>query len=168
MENLLEIGQIVNTYGIKGFLKIVPLLDNINQFKEFKKVYIELKNESYEEFDVEEVKFSKNLVLLKLKGIEDINQAEIFKGKYIKQKRENIKLEKGAHFIVDLIGLEVFTEEGIKLGNILEVLQPGANDVYVVKNKDEKEILIPVIPDVVKKIDLENKKVIVKLLEGLI
>lgn len=167
MESLLEVGQIVNSYGIKGFLKIVPLVDNNNQFKEFKKLYVQ-KNKSFEELNVEEVKFAKDLVLLKAQGIDSIEEAIKLKNLYIYAKREDIKLEKGAHFIVDLIGLEVYTEDGKFLGILKEVLQPGANDVYVVENESKEQILLPVIPDVIKNIDIEGKKVVVHLLEGLL
>ena len=108
------------------------------------------------------------MVLLKFKGIETIEQAEELRNIYIQAKRSDIKLEKGAYFIVDLIGLEVYTEEGELLGTLKEVLQPGANDVYIVENKVKQEILLPVIPDVVKQVDIEGKRIIVKLLEGLI
>ena len=167
MESLLEVGQIVNTYGIKGFVKVKPLVDSNNQFKDFKILYIQEKN-NLRELCIEEVKFSKDLVLLKFKGIDTIEQAEELRNYYIQAKREDIKLEKGAHFIVDLMGLEVCTEEGELLGILKEVLQPGANDVYVVEDESEKQILLPVIPDVIKKIDIEGKKIIVKLLKGLI
>lgn len=167
MESLLEVGQIVNTYGIKGFVKVVPLVDNNNQFKSFKTLYIQDKN-GIQELFIDEVKFSKNLVLLKFKEIETIEQAEELRNYYLQAKRSDIKLEKGAYFIVDLIGLEVYTENGELLGILKEVLQPGANDVYVVENEAKQQILLPVIPDVIKNIDIEGKKVIVKLMEGLI
>lgn len=167
MESLLEVGQIVNTYGIKGFVKVVPLVDDNNQFKNFKTIYIQEKK-ALKELHIEEVKFSKNLVLLKFKDIDTIEQAEELRNYYLQAKRSNIKLEKGAYFIVDLIGLEVYTEEGEFLGILKEVLQPGANDVYVVENEKKQQILLPVIPDVIKKVDIEGNKVIVKLLEGLI
>ena len=167
MESLLEVGQIVNTYGIKGFVKVNPLVDNNNQFKSFKTLYIQEKN-NIKELQIEEVKFFKNLVLLKFKGIETIEQAEELRNMYIQAKRSDIKLEKGAHFIVDLIGLEVYTAEGELLGKLKEVLQPGANDVYIVENEAKKEILLPAIPDVIKKIDIEGNRMIVKLLDGLI
>ena len=128
MEGLLEVGQIVNTYGIKGFVKVNPLVDNNNQFKSFKTLYIQQKN-NLKELQVEELKFSKNQVLLKFKGIETIEQAEELRNYYLQAKRSDIRLEKGAYFIVDLIGLEVYTEEGELLGVLKEVLQPGANDV---------------------------------------
>jgi len=167
MESLLEVGQIVNTYGIKGFVKVNPLVDNNNQFKSLKTLYIQVKN-NIKELQVEEVKFSKNQVLLKFKGIETIEQAEELRNYYLQAKRSDIKLEKGAYFIVDLVGLEVYTEEGEILGTLKEVLQPGANDVYVVENEAKQEILLPVIPDVIKQVDIEGKKIVVKLLEGLI
>lgn len=167
MDSLLEVGQIVNSYGIKGFLKVVPLVDNNHQFKEFEKLYIQ-ENRIYRELKLEEVKFSKNLVLLKVEGIDRIEEALKLKNLYLYAKREDIKLEEGAYFIVDLIGLEVYTEEGELLGTLKEVLQPGANDVYVVENKENKQILLPVIPDVVKQINIAEKKVIVHLLNGLI
>ena len=167
MEGLLEVGQIVNTYGIKGYIKVNPLVDNNSQFEDFKVLYI-LQNKQLKELQVENVKYSKNQVLLKLKGIETIEQAEELRNYYLQAKRSDIKLKEGAHFIVDLIGLEVYTEEGEVLGKIIDVLQPGANDVYIVENKSKKEILLPAIPDVVKKIDIDGKKMIIKLLEGLI
>ena len=123
MESLLEVGQIVNTYGIKGFVKVNPLVDNNNQFKSFKTLYIQAKN-NLKELQVEEVKFSKNQVLLKFKGIETIEQAEELRNYYLQAKRSDIRLEKGAYFIVDLIGLEVYTEEGELLGILKEVLKP--------------------------------------------
>lgn len=167
MESLLEVGQIVNTYGIKGFVKVIPLVDNNNQFKSFKTLYIQEKND-LKELHIEEVKFSKNLVLLKCKDIDTIEQAEELRNYYLQAKRKDIKLEKGAHFIVDLIGLEVYTEEGVFLGKLKDVLQPGANDVYIIEDDFKKEILLPAIPDVIKKIDIEGNKMIVKLLKGLI
>lgn len=123
MEGLLEVGQIVNTYGIKGFVKVNPLVDNNNQFKNFKTLYIQQKS-NLKELQIEQVKFSKNLVLLKFKGIETIEQAEELRNYYLQAKRSDIKLEKGAYFIVDLIGLEVYTEEGNLLGTLKEVLKP--------------------------------------------
>ena len=123
MESLLEVGQIVNSYGIKGFVKVKPLVDRNNQFQSFKTLYIQ-NGKNVQELEVEEVQFSKDLVLLKLKGIDTIEQAETLRNVYIQAKRSDIQLEEGAHFIVDLIGLEVYTQEGNFLGTIKEVLQP--------------------------------------------
>ena len=164
MDNLLEVGQIVNTYGIKGFVKVKPFVDHKEQFKSFTLLYIESK----QELVIEEVKFAKEMVLLKFQGIDTIEQAENLRNYYLQAKRSDIPIEEGAHFIVDLIGREVYTEDGTFLGILKEVLQPGANDVYVVENEAKKQILLPVIPDVVKTIDIANNKIIVNLLEGLI
>ena len=166
MESLLEVGKIVNSYGIKGYLKVVPLVDNKEQFEAFKTLYIKNKQKN-EMLEVQNVKYSKDLVLLKVVGIETIEEALQYKNEYLLAKREDITLEEGAHFIVDLIGLEVVTDTGEILGTLTEVLQPGANDVYVVK-KDGKEILLPAIPDVIKNIDIDGKKITVHLLDGLI
>lgn len=168
MGQLLEIGQIVNTYGIKGFLKVVPYTDNIKRFDDLETIYIEIKNE-LEEYEIEEVKYSKNMVLLKLKGIDDINEAEKYKNLYLKIDRKNaVKLPRNSYFIVDLIGLEVYSDSNNELlGNIVDVFPTGSNDVYVVKDELGKQILLPAISDVIKNVDIENKKMIVHLIEGL-
>ena len=168
MEQLMEIGQIVNTYGIKGYLKIVPYTDDITRFEKLESIYIEVKKE-LKDFIIEDVKYSKNLVLLKLKGIDDINSAEIYKNCYIKISRsQSVKLPENSYFIVDLIGLNVYTDNDEELGNIIDVFSTGANDIYVVKNELGKQVLLPAISDVIKKVDIQNKKMIVHLIDGLI
>ncbi len=168
MEQLMEIGQIVNTYGIKGYLKIVPYTDDITRFEKLESIYIEVKKE-LKDFIIEDVKYSKNLVLLKLKGIDDINSAEIYKNCYIKIPRSQaVKLPENSYFIVDLIGLNVYTDNDEELGNIIDVFSTGANDIYVVKNELGKQVLLPAISDVIKKVDIQNKKMIVHLIDGLI
>lgn len=168
MENLMEIGQIVNTYGIKGFVKVVPFTDNINRFEDLKTVYVETKK-GLENFEIEEVKYAKNTVLLKLKGIDDINIAEKYKNCYIKISRENaVKLPEDTYFIVDLLDIKVYTDEDIYLGNIIDVYPTGSNDIYVVKNEEGKQVLLPAIGEVIKTVDIENKKMVVHLLDGLI
>ncbi len=168
MENLMEIGQIVNTYGIKGFVKVVPFTDNINRFEDLKTVYVETKK-GLENFEIEEVKYAKNTVLLKLKGIDDINIAEKYKNCYIKISRENaVKLPEDTYFIVDLLDIKVYTDEDIYLGNIIDVYPTGSNDIYVVKNEEGKQVLLPAIGEVIKKVDIQNKKMVVHLLDGLI
>ena len=167
MQKLLEIGQIVNSYGIKGFLKVVPYTDNITRFDSLKTIYIE-KNKKLEEMQIEEVKYHNNLVLLKLKGIDDINDTLEYKNCYIKiDRKDAVELPKNSYFIVDLIGLEVYTEEGTLIGTLVDVFPTGSNDVYVVKDELGKQILLPAIGDVIKDVQLENKKMIVHLIEGL-
>lgn len=168
MEEYLEIGQIVNTSGLKGFLKVIPLTDDITRFEDLKTVYIQEKKDLVE-FKIQEVKYSKNMVLLKLEGIDDIGEAEKFKNFYIKINRKDaVQLEEDSYFIVDIIGCKVFTDENEFLGKVIDVFQTGSNDVYTVKNNEDKEILLPAIEDVIKDIDIANKKIVVKLMDGLI
>lgn len=168
MNDFLEIGQIVNSYGIKGFFKVVPFTDDITRFNNLKNIYIE-KNKKLEKKEIEEVKYHKNLVLLKIKGIDDINDTEQYKNCYLKIDRENaVQLPEDTYFITDIIGIEVFTEDGEFLGNVIDVFPTGSNDVYVVKDELGKQILLPAIGNVIKKVDIISKKMTVKLIAGLI
>ena len=163
-----EIGQIVNTFGIKGFVKVKPFTDDMERFEELKTILV-VKNQNMIEMEIEEVKYQQYVVLLKLKGIEDINMAEKYKGCYIKIKRENArKLPKDTYFIADLIGLEVYTDDGKLLGKVDDIYNNKSNDIYVVKDELGKQILLPGIKDVIKQIDIENEKIVVHILEGLI
>jgi 16S rRNA processing protein RimM len=168
MEEYLEIGQIVNTNGLKGFLKVKPLTDDITRFEELETVYIQKAKELIE-FKIQEVKYVKNMVLLKLEGIDDITEAEKYKNFYIKINRKDaVELDEDSYFIIDIIGCEVFTEENQKLGKVVDVFPTGSNDVYTVKNEEGKEILLPAIADVIKDVDVKNKKIVIHLMEGLI
>lgn len=164
----LEIGQIVNTFGIKGMVKVKPFTDDIRRFDELKTVYVE-KNSNQTEYEIEEVKYHKDMVLIKFKGIDKVEQAEMLRNSYLTVSRDSVeKLEEGRYYIVDLLGLEVYTDEQILLGTLEDIFNTGSNDIYVVKGKQGKQILLPSIQDVIKQIDIENKKIIVHLLPGLI
>lgn len=168
MEEFLEIGQIVNSYGIKGFAKVVPFTDDITRFEKLKTLYVEYKDR-LEEVIIQEVKYHKNLVLLKIKGIDTIEQIEKYRNCYLKINRKDaVKLPEDTYFIVDLIGLEVYDQEENLLGTIIDVFPTGSNDVYVVKNELGKQILLPAIASVIKKVDIPNKKMMVNLIEGLV
>ena len=168
MNDFLEIGQIVNSYGIKGFFKVVPFTDDITRFDDLDSIYIE-KNKKLEKKVIEEVKYHKNLVLLKIRGIDDINDTEQYKNCILKIDRADaVELPEDTYFITDLIGIEVYTEENQLLGNITDIFPTGSNDVYVVKNELGKQILLPAIGEVIKNVDIQAKKVIVKLIPGLI
>ena len=168
MENFLEIGQIVNSYGLKGQMKIVPFTDDITRYSDLKTIYIEM-NKQLKEFKIEQVKYHKNNVLIKLEGIDDINDTEQFKNCYVKVDRTNaVELPEDSYFIVDLLGLEVFTEDNNLLGKIVDVFPTGSNDVYVVKDELGKQILLPAIGEVIKNVDIPNKKMIVNLIKGLV
>lgn len=167
MQKYFEVGQIVNTFGIKGQLKVKPFTDDMERFEELKTVYICKKNEM-KKVEIEDVKYNKQCVLLKVKGIEDLTQAEKYKGLFLKIDRKDAKkLPKDTYFIADILGLEVYTDEGELLGKVDDIFPTGANDVYVVKDELGKQILLPSIPEVLKEIDLEKGKVIVHLIEGL-
>jgi len=167
MQKYFEVGQIVNTFGVKGLLKVKPFTDNVERFEELETVYICKKNEM-KQAKIEEVSYHKGMVLLKIKGIDDLNEAEKYKGLFLKIERKDAKkLPEGTYFIADLIGLDVYTDNEKYLGKVDDIFQTGSNDVYVIKDELGKQILLPGIPDVLKKIDLENERITVHLLKGL-
>lgn len=168
MLQYLKVGQIINTHGIRGEVKVYPLTDDIKRFKKLKYVFIR-NGEEYKKVDIEGVNFFKNFVILKLSGIESMSDAEKYKNIYIYVDRENaVKLPDDSYFIADLIGLKVETTEGEELGSITSVFSTGSNDVYEIKSQHGKTILIPAIKDVVKLVDIDNGRMIINLLEGLI
>lgn len=165
-KNYLEVGQIVNTHGLKGFLKVVPYTDDMERFEEFKKIIIVYDKKDIE-FEIEKVKYFKGTVILKLKGVEHINEAEKYKNCFLKIRREDAKkLEENTYFIADLIGLKVYSEEDKEIGTLVEVFPTGSNDVYVVKDSNNKQILLPAIRSVIKKVDIEAEKIIVDVNGG--
>ena len=167
MQKKLEIGQIVNTHGIKGEIKVTPFTNDITRFDDLKEVYVKSKKES-KLYKVEGVRYHKNMVLLKLKGIENPEDAEKLRNSYLEIDREDaIPLEEGTYFIADLIGLDVYTDEGVLLGKVDDIYNTGSNDIYVVKNELGKQVLLPGIKDVIKEVKLDDK-IIVHLLPGLI
>jgi 16S rRNA processing protein rimM len=164
----IEIGQIVNTNGLKGVVKVNPFTDDISKFEDLKYVYIQLKNE-LKKVKIEQVRYNKNQVLLKLEGIDSIEEAEKYRNFYLKTEKESQEdLGEDTYYIVDLIGLDVYSDKNEYLGKIEDVFPTGSNDVYVVKDNLGKQILIPAIVDVVKEVDLKNKKMIINLIPGLI
>ena len=164
----LEIGQIVNTFGIKGFVKIYPYVDDITRFDDLKEVYICTKKQE-KKLEIEEIKYQKNMVLAKFKNIETVEQAELLRNAFLKiDRKDAIKLEEGQYFIADLLGLDVFLDTGEKLGVLDDIFNNGSTDIYVVKNELGKQFLLPYIDEVIKNIDLENEKIIVHIIEGLI
>lgn len=167
MEELLQVGIITTTHGIRGEVKVYPTTDDAARFKDLKCVLLDTGKEKIN-LTVAQVRFFKNLVILKFEGIDNINDVEKYKGKGLYVTRENaVKLKENEYFIADLIGLAVRTEEGEELGQIFDVLQTGANDVYVVKKDGEPELLIPAIRECVLKVDTEEGFVTVRLLDGL-
>ena len=168
MDKYFEVGQIVNTNGLKGMLKVKPFTDDVKEFEEFGTIYVQKKAELVE-FKIQMVRYVKNMVLLKLEGIDNIDEAEKYRNLYLKVERSKMpELPEDTYYVVDLIGCEVITTEGDALGKIDDVFSTGSNDVYVVKNELGKQILLPAIGEVVKEVDIPSKKIVVKLMEGLL
>ena len=155
-KQLFKVGQIVNTHGIKGEVKIIPLTSDIKRFDYLDKVILEDK-----ELNIEGVKYQKDRVTLKLEGIDSIEQAEKLKNKYLLIEREEaIELPEDTYFIADLIGCKVLDTTGFEYGNITEVIQTGSNDVYWVKGN--KEVLVPVLKDIVLDINIDEETITIK------
>ena len=168
MQEFLEIGQVVNTFGIKGMVKVKPFTDDIRRFDDLKKVYVE-NNKSKKEYEIEEVKYHKDMVLIKFKGIDNPENADLLRNSYLKVNRnDEAKLDKGTYYIVDLLGLDVYSDEGKLLGKLDDIFNSGSSDIYVVKDELGKQLLLPAISEVVKDINLQEKKIIVHILKGLI
>ena len=168
MENLLRVGVITSTHGVRGEVKVFPTTDDMNRFKKLKTVILDTGKE-HKTLNIESVKFFKNMVILKFKGFDNINDVEMWRQKDLLITRDQaVKLSPDENFIVDLIGLTVITDEGEKLGVMKDVLQTGANDVYIVKMADGKEVLLPAIKDCILNVDLEKGEMLVHVLDGLL
>ena len=145
MENMLRVGVITSTHGIKGEVKVFPTTDDAIRFKELKEVILDTGKE-YIPMEIEHVKFFKNMVILKFRGYDNINEIEKYKSRDLLITRDQaVDLEPDEYFITDLIGLTVVSDQGAELGTLKDVLETGANDVYVVAMKDGKELLLPAI-----------------------
>ncbi len=163
---MIRVGKITNTHGHKGALKVQPMTDYPERFEELEDLYM-VDGDKKEKLSITSVKYQKNNLILEFKEIKDMNQAELYKGKYLFIEVKDARpLPEGRYYIFQLIGLDVY-EDDVFLGKIREVIQTGSNDVYIVKRGEgEKDLLIPALKKVVKNIDLENKKMQVELLEG--
>lgn len=167
MEQRFQVGVITSTHGVRGEVKVFPTTDDPVRFKKLKQVILDTGKEDME-LEITGVKFFKNMVILKFKGIDDMDTANKYRQKSLYVTRENaVKLEKNEYFIADLIGLAVSSEEGEDLGFINDVLQTGANDVYVIKKTGEEDLLLPAIKDCVKEVDIEGGKMVIHVLPGL-
>lgn len=168
MEEFLQVGAIANTHGIAGEVKVFPMTDDIRRFKQLKEVYLDTGRERML-LHVASCKFVKNQPVLKFKEFSNINEVEKYKrcGLFI-TRDQAVPLGKDEYFIADLIGLSVIREDGETLGELSDVLQTGANDVYEVTMEDGKQVLLPVIRECIKKVDLEKRQVTVHVMKGLL
>ena len=164
---MLRVGVITSPHGIKGEVKVFPTTDDAKRFKELKKVILDTGKE-YIPMEIEHVKFFKNMVILKFRGYDNINEIEKYKSKDLLITRDQaVDLAPDEYFITDLIGLAVVSDQGVELGTLKDVLETGANDVYVVAMKDGKELMLPAIGDCILNVDLEQRRMEVHVLEGL-
>lgn len=168
MEPYLRVGVIASTHGLKGEVKVFPTTDDPKRFRKLKKVILDTKKEQ-KPLTITQVRYFKNQVILKFQEFQDINEIEKYRGCDLLVSREDaVPLGENENFITDLIGMEVETEEGESLGRLVDVLQTGANDVYVVETREEKELLLPAIPSCILQVDVEGQRMKVHLLEGLL
>ena len=168
MEPYLRVGVISSTHGLKGEVKVFPTTDDPERFRKLKTVFLDT-GKDYQLLTITGVRFFKNQVILKFKEFQDINEVERYRGRDLLIKREQaVRLAENENFIVDLIDLEVFDDTEQRLGILTDVLQTGANDVYVVETEEGKEILLPAIPSCILEVDLENGRMLVHVPEGLL
>lgn len=170
-EQFLTVGKVANTHGIRGELKIYPNTDFAEiRFAEGKKLWM-INEENGNKLEVEIVssRLQKNMYVVRFKGFSNINEVEKYKGWTLKvSKDDTIELEEDEFYFHEILDCEVFTEEGTKIGKIVDILKPGANDVWVVRPDKGEEVLIPYIHDVVLDINVEEKKVLIHVMEGLL
>ena len=177
---MLRVGVITQTHGIRGEVKIYPTTDDPKRFDSLKKVYMDytkkgvrgVMEQNLYELEIESVKYFKQFVILKFKEIDNINDIEMYKHMDIYVTREDaVPLEEGEFYIADLIGLDVIDDTGKKIGVLKDVLQTGANDVYIVtgnENVGNKELMLPKIDECVRDINLEEKTITVHIMKGLL
>jgi len=168
MEQLLQVGAITSTHGVRGEVKVFPTTDDPKRFKRLKDVILDTGKEQIP-MEIESVKFFKQFVILKFKGFDNINDIERFKGKNLYVTRENaVRLRRDEYFIADLEGLTVLLEDGTEFGTLTEVIQTGANDVYTIAMKNGGEVLVPAIKECILSVDIEEGKMIIHLMDGLL
>ena len=163
---MLRVGVITSTHGVRGEVKVSPTTDDAKRFKTLKKVILDGREPL--ELSIEQVKFFKNMVILKFKGYDNINDVETWRQRDLLITRDQaVELKEDEYFITDLIGLTVVNEEEAVLGRVKDVLETGANDVYVVELTGGKELLLPAIKDCILNVDLEGGRMKVHVLDGL-
>ena len=168
MEDLLQVGVLTSTHGVRGEMKVFPMTDDVKRFKKNKNYILETPKGNVD-VKVESAKFFKQFVILKFEGFDNIDDIAPYKNCGLFVTRENaVKCAKDEYFIADLIGMDVCEEGGDKIGELSDVIQTGANDVYVVKTSEGKEHLFPAIKDCVRSVDMESRTVTVYIMPGLL
>ena len=163
----IKIGKIINTQGIKGEVRIFPLTDDLKRFEKLEEAYI---GEEKTPITIEKVWYKGNLVILKFKEFDNINDVLKFKEKFIFiDEKDRVLLPKDSYFIYEIVGCTVFDMNGNQIGIVKEVMQSYSNDVYVIKDDtNKKEYLIPAVKEFVKKVNIEDRTIIIYPIEGMI
>lgn len=168
MEDRLQVGVITSTHGVRGEVKVFPTTDDPNRFKRLKEVILDTGKEEMV-LEIEGVKFFKQFVILKFKGFDNINDIETYRQKSLYVTRKNaVRLKRDEYFIADLMGLKVLDEQETQIGVLKDVMETGANDVYIIEMMDGKELLLPAIKQCILNVDIENGFMQVHILEGLL
>jgi len=165
MKDYIKVGKIVNTHGVKGYVKCLPLTDDMERFEELEYVYTEKDDKKREIFDVF---YKKGTVYFHLEGIDDMNAAESFRNSYISILEDQLKeLPSDSYYLFELEGISVYSTNGEYIGIIDTIHQNSANDVYEIKNKD-KTFLIPAVKEIIKEVNIKDKKMVINVIEGLL
>lgn len=168
MEDLLKVGVITTTHGVRGEVKVYPTTDDAQRFLDLEYVLLDTGKE-LRRLTIQNVKFYKNLAILKFEGIDNINDIELYKGRDLWIPREEgQELGEDEYYIADLLGMEVLLEDGSPFGTLKDVMETGANDVYVVTRTDGSEVLLPAIADCIKEVSIEEDRMTVHLMKGLL
>ena len=168
MEKQLQVGVISSTHGVRGEVKVFPTTDDVTRFRQLKKVYVDTGREMLP-LEIQNVKFFKQFAILKFKGIDNINDIEKYRGKSLMIDREDaVDLEEDEYFIADMIGMKVCTEDGSEFGTLKDVMETGANDVYIIDSLEHGEVLIPAIRECILDVDMDEERMTIHLMEGLV
>ena len=168
MEKQLQVGVISSTHGVRGEVKVFPTTDDVTRFSQLKKVYLDTGREMLP-LEIQNVKFFKQFAILKFKGIDNINDIEKYRGKSLMIDREDaVDLDEDEYFIADMIGMKVYTEDGSEFGTLKDVMETGANDVYIIDSLEHGEVLIPAIRECILDVDMDEERMTIHLMEGLV
>ena len=168
MEKQLQVGVISSTHGVRGEVKVFPTTDDVTRFRQLKKVYLDTGREMLP-LEIQNVKFFKKFAILKFKGIDNINDIEKYRGKSLMIDREDaVDLDEDEYFIADMIGMKVCTEDGSEFGTLKDVMETGANDVYIIDSPEHGEVLIPAIRECILDVDMDEERMTIHLMEGLV
>ena len=156
MEDLLKVGVITTTHGVRGEVKVYPTTDEPERFLDLEYVLLDTGKE-LRRLDIKNVRFFKNLVILKFDGIDNINDIEKYKGRDLWIPREEAQeLDEDEYYIADLLGMKVLLEDGSEFGTLKNVMETGANDVYIVDSVEHGEVLLPAIKECILDVDIEQ------------